>query len=148
MITVDELLQKAHEYQRKRMSLEQFEDWFESASTDAYDVPELRELCVAVDGALAGYHYDYIGETSFRQELAAALRPFACAAPTPPSSKVSSNAVVIRMPKPKPEPLPSLSLVAASAALLVLLPSIGNGLRPLEPISASRVLTLSVRTPL
>lgn len=79
MLTVDELRQKAeaYAYQRDGMSLKDFEEWFEDNSIDADDNAELNELRIAIDAAFAEYHFDRIGEVALREELVAAIRPFA-----------------------------------------------------------------------
>lgn len=76
MLTVDELLHKSEAYQRNRMSLKEFEEWFEDNSIDTDGASEVNELRAAIDSALAEYHYDHIGEDIFRKELAAAILPF------------------------------------------------------------------------
>jgi len=75
MLTVDELLRKVEAYRRNRLSLKDFEEWFEDNSTESDEAPELRELRIAVDGAFAQYHFDHVGEVAFREELATAVRP-------------------------------------------------------------------------
>ena len=77
MLTLDELSQNVAAYQQQRMSLEDFENWFEDNSSGAYEVPGLREACTAVDAALSEYYYDHIGEDALKAELANAVRPFA-----------------------------------------------------------------------
>ena len=77
MFTVDDIVRHARQYQLGRMSLEEFENWFEDNSLDVYDSPELNAVRAAVDGALAAYHYDYIGEDALRLELANAIGSFA-----------------------------------------------------------------------
>ena len=77
MLTAEGLQRNVAAYREGSMSLEQFENWFEEASSDVYGISELRDLCFDIDAALAGYHYDHIGEDALRQELAKALRPVA-----------------------------------------------------------------------
>jgi hypothetical protein len=91
MLTADELLRKAEDYRQMRISLEEFEDWFEDNSAEAYEDSDLKELWAAVDGALAEYHYDYIGEAAFREELEAAVHPFALDAIPARSEIVASS---------------------------------------------------------
>src|SRR5581483_11504161 len=76
MFTADELLQNASEYQSGSMAFDAFEQWFENNSVDAYTDPDIDELRAAVDGALAQYYYDGVGEDVFRKELVNAIRPF------------------------------------------------------------------------
>jgi len=76
MFTVEELHGKIDEYQQRKISLEAFDHWFEDNSIAAYADPELADIYAAVDGALAEYYFDHIGEDNFREELAKAVRPF------------------------------------------------------------------------
>lgn len=52
------------------MSLAEFAVWFEDESSAAYDNPDVREACSAVDAAFSAYYYDRIGEPAFRDALA------------------------------------------------------------------------------
>ena len=77
MFTVDELLQKVEEYRGNRMSLRDLDRWFEdNIDGDPHADAAAEQLRLAVDAALAAYHFDHIGEASFREELAEAIRPY------------------------------------------------------------------------
>jgi hypothetical protein len=77
MFTAEELADHVAAYCSERISLKQFEDWFEANSAGAYDVPDLLEKCAAIDAAFSQYYFDHIGESALREELANAIRPFA-----------------------------------------------------------------------
>jgi hypothetical protein len=76
MLTLDELSQAVAAHRSGRMSLEEFENWFEDNSSGAYAVPELSEACASVDTAFSQYYFDHIEENALKMELANAVRPF------------------------------------------------------------------------
>ena len=91
MLSREELQENVSAYRDARMSLEEFENWFEDASSDVYGIPELRDLCAPVDAALAEYHFDRIGEDKLRDELGLAIFPFALGPVYGPAYEVVYN---------------------------------------------------------
>jgi hypothetical protein len=75
MPTADEFVRKAQDYTGERASLQQFADWIEENAA-AYDDPSVRSVYAAIEGALACYYFDHIGQVALRQEMAKAIRPF------------------------------------------------------------------------
>jgi hypothetical protein len=76
MFTLNELSEQIAAYRDDRLLFAEFENWFEDNSAGVYDVPGLREACIAVDAALSRYHFDHVGEVVLKSELANASRPF------------------------------------------------------------------------
>jgi hypothetical protein len=76
MSSLDEMSQRIAAYRDGRISLSDFENWFEDNSSAAYAVPELKSVWAAVDAAFSQYHYDHIGEEAMKVELANAILPF------------------------------------------------------------------------
>jgi hypothetical protein len=76
MFSLDELLQQVEAYQYKRLSLKDLERWFEDNFDDVDASEDSRKLRLAIDAALAEYHFDHVGENIVREELAEAIRPF------------------------------------------------------------------------
>src|SRR4030095_5340270 len=59
------------------MSLDQFEDWFESAARSASEDGDLvREVSLSIEFALSSLRFDGVSEDELRLELANAIRPF------------------------------------------------------------------------
>ena len=81
MVTVNELLNRIDDYENQRISFREFEDWYEDNFYDVHEVPFLKDVAAAVEGAFAQYHYDLVGEDVFRQELANAVGPFVKSGP-------------------------------------------------------------------
>lgn len=77
MLTISELSERVVAYRDDRLSFSDFENWFEDNSAGAYDVPDVREACIATDAALSQYHFDHIDEIALKAELEKAMRPFA-----------------------------------------------------------------------
>src|ERR1700689_5043417 len=76
MSSLDEMSQRIAAYRDGRISLSDFENWFEDNSSAAYAVPELKSVWAAVDAAFSQYPYDHIGEEAMKVELANAILPF------------------------------------------------------------------------
>jgi hypothetical protein len=77
MLSVSELSRQISRYRDGEISIGDFEEWFEDATpASAYENPALRPACVAVDSALAQYHFDHIGEDVLKMELATAVPRF------------------------------------------------------------------------
>ena len=91
MFTLEALSNKIADYRHGLLPIGKFEEWFEDhATADAYDDPELHEVCVAIRAALAEFQFDGIGTDEMKQELASAVRPFAFRQP---------RLVVVRAPR-------------------------------------------------
>jgi hypothetical protein len=75
MLTIDELIRNVHDYVSGRMSLEHFDQWFESIA-DVYDNPALRQVYESIEGALSEYYFDHVGQGVLKSALANAIRPF------------------------------------------------------------------------
>jgi hypothetical protein len=77
MFSLSELSNHIAAYKDERIPFSVFENWFEDNSAGAYDVPELKAACIAVDAALAEYHFDDVPEDRLKERLAGAVRrPF------------------------------------------------------------------------
>jgi hypothetical protein len=76
MLAINELSERIDAYASGRISLGELEEWFEENSCGAdYDDAGLRAACAAVDAALAGYHFDHVGEDELKRDNGRALRP-------------------------------------------------------------------------
>ena len=125
MLTLEELSSKIASYRNGGLLFHDLENWFEDHSAQAYARPELREAFAAVEGAFAQYHFDHIGESAFREELAAAVRPFAdSVAPdvVEPTSRSTAPARKILVPLRSHEMVPILALATAVAVMVVVQP--------------------------
>ena len=67
------LIQHVQQYLDNRITLRDFETWFEDNMQEDYGNPQDNTLRRAIDAALAEYHFDHIGQMALRQQLAAAL---------------------------------------------------------------------------
>jgi hypothetical protein len=77
MFTLEALSNKIADYRHGLLPIGEFEEWFEDhATADAYDDPELHEVCVAIRAAFAEFQFDGIGADEMKEELANAVRPF------------------------------------------------------------------------
>jgi hypothetical protein len=76
MFSIEELLQKIADCQSGRISVEQFDNWFEDQSVGAYADPEFAEVYASVDAALGRYYFDGAREEEVRADLWDAVRPF------------------------------------------------------------------------
>ena len=132
MLTLDELSQAVAAYRSGRMSLEEFENWFEDNSSGAYAVPELSEACSSVDAAFSQYYFDHIEENALKMELANAFRP--SSQPTAVSTRPVQMGD-IRKPFSADSASPSLVVFTRSQPLL--------RRRPLSAGSASRLVELT-----
>lgn len=77
MLSLDELLQQVEAFHENRLSLNDLERWFDDNFDEVDASADARKLRLAIDAALAGYHFDHAGENIVRKELAEAVRPFA-----------------------------------------------------------------------
>jgi len=99
MLTLNELSEQVAAYRNDRLSFSEFENWFEDDSAGAYDVPEVRDACIAVDAALSQYHFDGIGESALKAELGNAISAVVPATPSVPmaASELTEVYVDFRM---------------------------------------------------
>jgi hypothetical protein len=109
MFTLEELHQHVEAYRAASISRQEFHDWFEGKSFDAYENAQLHDVCVAVDTALSEYFYDGIGEDALKQELAAISRPSAQTVP-----EASPSAIVIYARSDQREHSPDISFLNIS----------------------------------
>lgn len=78
MFTRKQLEQRVDAYRDDQISRQEFHNWFEDNSFDAYGPDsEVREACVAIDTAFSEYLSGEVGEESLKDQLENALRPFA-----------------------------------------------------------------------
>jgi hypothetical protein len=96
MFTIEQVSQKFAEFQEERISLEEFENWFEDNSNGAYADPAVSRVFAAVESAFSQYYFDHIGENAMRVELAKAIHPFESPkplrySPSPAFAKTSSE---------------------------------------------------------
>ncbi len=141
MLSVDELAQNAEAYQRKCMSLNDFERWFEDNVSDVENDEEQERLRVAIDAAFAEYHFDHIGEDAFRGRLQEILRPFFCGTIliSPIPKRTFSTATVVELRRPFPIPAPALAALAAS----IVFPAIADTQRAPDSISAAHPIPVA-----
>lgn len=64
-------------YRASRVSIDQFEDSFRNIAQGLFSQPlKVRDVLLVIENLLAELRADYISDSEFRQELAAAIRPF------------------------------------------------------------------------
>jgi hypothetical protein len=86
MLTLNELSQHVVAYRDGQTSFAEFENWFEDNSAGAYEASDLRDACIAVDAALAQFHFDHVEERVLKSALETAVRPFALRSTDRPAS--------------------------------------------------------------
>lgn len=69
MFTNEQLERHVKDYVFGKLAFDEFEDWFELNSGDAYAFPGLLAVYKEVDAALSEYHFDSIGEAALRSRL-------------------------------------------------------------------------------
>jgi hypothetical protein len=78
MLAIADLDRAIEAYRKGKLSLDQFEDWFEDASRTMFgESTEVREALLSIEFALSGHRFDGILEEGLKQELANAVRPLA-----------------------------------------------------------------------
>jgi hypothetical protein len=94
MFSLSELSNRIAAYKDGRLPFSEFENWFEDNSAGAYDVPELKAACIAVDAALAEYHFDDVCEDRLKEQLGNSVRPFVAYSAEPWTPQLVSTPIV------------------------------------------------------
>jgi hypothetical protein len=78
MFSLDELRQKIDRYLDREISLSELEDWFsiESWNVHQWGSEEEIERVFSLESLFSKYHFEELGESGFRTELAKPIRPF------------------------------------------------------------------------
>ena len=76
MFNLEQLAPQINAYKNGMIPHSVFVNWFEDNSVGAYEVPELKQVCIAVDAALSEFHFDSLNEDHLKMELENAIRAF------------------------------------------------------------------------
>jgi hypothetical protein len=78
MADLEELSRAVDAYRYDDWSLDQFADWFRSASRRKFaESQEVRAAILEIDALFSRLDFEGLGESDFREELANAIAPFA-----------------------------------------------------------------------
>jgi hypothetical protein len=119
MLNLDELLEQVAACRDEKLSIDDFEDWFRTASKGVYSrQDDASKASAAIEAAFSKFDFQGIDEPSLRGELAAAVLPFAMdTVPVPNTVAVSSNARTADLWK-FPWFQPAFAAVAVSTVLI------------------------------
>jgi len=81
-VDIEQLAKAVSDYENGRSSLDQFADWFRSASRSKFaQSPEVLNAILEIDSLFSRLDYEGLKEPEFRRELAIVVRPFVARKP-------------------------------------------------------------------
>jgi hypothetical protein len=89
MLSLNDLSQAIEAYQSGGASIDEFLDWFRAASRSRFGESEqVLDFCQDIEAVISELYYGGITEKQFREDLAAASRPFVLSSVSSPARKV------------------------------------------------------------